>query len=163
MYSNALQANFYMYHGGEGWMEKKNLWILIRLLWEQSDLDSYCLLCRGPNYISRQNSNDKSWMAGKGIRIIYKFQKTFVILLFKSYSAFSVEYGNVLKLWPPVACQIDPDKQDRPRSDCFWRSILIRVFPVCYCDMHFVSCSSDNQHSFENRMGKVYEILEHLQ
>ena len=33
----------------------------------------------------------------------------------------------------------DLDKQVRPRSDCFWRSSLIRVFPVCYSDKHFVN------------------------
>ena len=29
------------------------------------------------------------------------------------------------------------DKQGIPRSDCFWRSSLIRIFPVCYSDRHF--------------------------
>ena len=33
----------------------------------------------------------------------------------------------------------------RPRSDCFWRSSLIRVFSVCYSDMHFVNFSPENQ------------------
>ena len=33
------------------------------------------------------------------------------------------------------------DKQSRPRSDCFWRSSLIRVFPVSYSDKHFVNSS----------------------
>ena len=29
-------------------------------------------------------------------------------------------------------CQKCQDKQCRPRSKCFWRSSLIRVFPLCY-------------------------------
>ena len=29
------------------------------------------------------------------------------------------------------------DKQHWPRSECSWRSSLIRVFPVCYSDKHF--------------------------
>ena len=30
-----------------------------------------------------------------------------------------------------------PRQQSRPRSDCFWSSSLIWVFPVCYSDKHF--------------------------
>ena len=37
------------------------------------------------------------------------------------------------------ACLKDIDKQSRPRSNCFWRSSLIRVFPVCSSDKHFVN------------------------
>ena len=33
----------------------------------------------------------------------------------------------------------DSEKQHRPRSDCFWKSSLNRVFPVCYSDKHFVN------------------------
>ena len=29
-------------------------------------------------------------------------------------------------------------KQCRPRSDCFWSSILIRIFPVCYSDKNLI-------------------------
>ena len=36
---------------------------------------------------------------------------------------------NVLKFPKDVACQKGLDKQDRLRSDCFWRSSLIWVFP----------------------------------
>ena len=46
---------------------------------------------------------------------------------------------NVLKFWTLVTCYKGPDKQCRPRSDCFWTSSLIRVFPV-------VHSSLDNQH-----------------
>ena len=52
----------------------------------------------------------------------------------------------VLKFWSLVPCQNSRDKQCRPRSDCFWRSNLIRVFPVCYCDKKFVNSSPDNQY-----------------
>ena len=33
-----------------------------------------------------------------------------------------------------------------PRSDCFCQSILIRVFPVCYSDNHYVNPSPENHH-----------------
>ena len=70
----------------------------------------------------------------------------------------------VLKFRTPqgVAChKKGQEKQCRPRSDCFFRSSLIRVFPVCYSERHFESSSSDNWH-FENRKRKVFKILEHL-
>ena len=35
------------------------------------------------------------------------------------------------------------DKEGRPRSDCFWRSSLILVFPVCYSDKQWVHSSRD--------------------
>ena len=44
---------------------------------------------------------------------------------------------NVLKFQTLVACQKGLDKQCRPRSDCF----LIRVFPACYSDKHFINSS----------------------
>ena len=37
------------------------------------------------------------------------------------------------------------DKQCRTRSDCFWRCSLIRIFPLCYSDKHFVNASPENQ------------------
>ena len=37
-------------------------------------------------------------------------------------------------------------KQCRPSSDCFFRSSLIRVFPVCSSDKHFVKSSTNNQY-----------------
>ena len=58
---------------------------------------------------------------------------------------------NILKLQTLVACQKGLDKQTRPRSDCFWRSSLIRVFPVCYSDKKSVNSSSENQNFFENQ------------
>ena len=53
---------------------------------------------------------------------------------------------NVLKFWTLVAWQKGLGKQLRPRSHCFWRSSLIRAFPVCYFDKHFVNFSSVNLH-----------------
>ena len=53
---------------------------------------------------------------------------------------------NVLKFWTLVTCQNSLAKQRRPISDCFWRSSLIRAFPVCYSDIHFVNSSPENQH-----------------
>ena len=62
-------------------------------------------------------------------------------------------------------------KKFRSRSDCFFRSSLIRVFPFCYSNMHFVKLSPDYQHFFffggggvggENRKRKVFKIREHL-
>ena len=52
-----------------------------------------------------------------------------VVINFKHYS------------WLPK----DLDKQCRPRSDCFSRSSLIRVFPVCYSDKHFVNNSPNKE------------------
>ena len=46
---------------------------------------------------------------------------------------------DVLTFQTLVACQKDQEKQDRPRSDCFRRSSLIRAFLVCYPDKHFVN------------------------
>ena len=48
---------------------------------------------------------------------------------------------NVLKFRTIDVCLNSLDKQCRPRSDCFFRSSLIRVFPVCYSDKHFVNSS----------------------
>ena len=49
----------------------------------------------------------------------------------------------VLKFRTLAASQRGLDKQGRPRSDCFFRSSLIRVFPVCYSDKHTVNSSPD--------------------
>ena len=53
---------------------------------------------------------------------------------------------NVLEFLTLVFCQTYLDKQDRPRSDCFYRSSLIRVFPVCCFDKYFADSSPENQH-----------------
>ena len=68
---------------------------------------------------------------------------------------------HVLEFWMLGAQQKGLNKHGRPRSDCFWKSSLIRVFPVCYFDKHFVK-SSPNNILFENRKRKVLEILENL-
>ena len=44
-----------------------------------------------------------------------------------------------------LACQNSLDKQCRPRSNCFFRSSLIWVFPVCFFDKCFLSSSPENQ------------------
>ena len=69
---------------------------------------------------------------------------------------------NVLKVPTLVAFQKCQGKQHRPRSDCFWRSSLIRVFLVCYSDKHFGNPALKTNILFENRKRKVFEILEHL-
>ena len=55
----------------------------------------------------------------------------------------SVCMVNVLKFLTLVACLKDLDKQSRQNG--FFRSSLIRVFPVCYSDKHLVNSSPDNQ------------------
>ena len=47
----------------------------------------------------------------------------------------------VLKFLTLVACEKGLDKQRRPKSDCFWRSTRIKVFPVCYSNTLFVNSS----------------------
>ena len=78
-----------------------------------------------------------------------------------------------LKLWKLVFCQNSLDKQCRPRSDCFKRSSLIRVFPVCYLTnkadpdqaafslFAIKNSSPDNQLFYEKRTGTVFENSEH--
>ena len=55
-----------------------------------------------------------------------------------------------------VVCEKGPDKQCRPRSDCFWRSSLIRFFSVCYSDKHFVKISPGNQQFIWNQKEKGF-------
>ena len=50
---------------------------------------------------------------------------------------------DVLKLGTLVACKKSLNKQGRPN---FEEAVLIRVFPVCYSDKHFVNSSHENQH-----------------
>ena len=69
---------------------------------------------------------------------------------------------DILKFWTLVTCQKGLDKQCRPRSDCFWGSSLISIFPVSYSVKQFVISSLDSQHLLENRRKKVFKILEHL-
>ena len=57
-----------------------------------------------------------------------------------------------------VACHKSLDKHSRPRSDCFFRSSLISVFPVC-C---FVNSSPDNKTFDLKTEREVFKILEHL-
>ena len=50
---------------------------------------------------------------------------------------------------------------ERPRQQCR-RSSLIRIFPVCHSDKHFVTPSPETNILFENRKRKKFKILEHL-
>ena len=56
------------------------------------------------------------------------------------------KYRKRSKILNTIVCQKSLDKQCRPRSDCFFRSSLIRVFPVCYSDEHFWISNPENQH-----------------
>ena len=42
------------------------------------------------------------------------------------------------------------------------RSSLIRVFPVCYSDMHFINSSPESQQFVREKEEKSFRILEHL-
>ena len=42
------------------------------------------------------------------------------------------------------------------------RLLLIRVFPVCYSDRHFVNSRADNQHFILGTKEKFVQILKHL-
>ena len=57
-----------------------------------------------------------------------------------------------------ISCGKAWGKNCRPRSDCFWRSSLIREFPVCYSDKHFVNLSLITNILCENWKWKVFEI-----
>ena len=48
-------------------------------------------------------------------------------------------------IWPYHKCL---DKHGRTRSDCFWRSSLIRVFTVCHSEKHFVNSTPDKHHFY---------------
>ena len=71
---------------------------------------------------------------------------------FSSYTVDALKYRTL------VACQKDLDEQCSTRSDYFFRSSQISVFPVCFSDKHFVNSSPGNQHFIRN----VCKILEHL-
>ena len=66
---------------------------------------------------------------------------------------------NVLKFQALVACQKCLDKQGRPRSDCFWRSSLIRIFHVCYSDKQFVNSSHDYHHFISEQKERSVQNL----
>ena len=53
---------------------------------------------------------------------------------------------NILKFRTLAACQKGLDKQYSRRSDCFRRSSLISVFPLCCSNKHFVNFSPQNKH-----------------
>ena len=68
-------------------------------------------------------------------------------------------YGKFFKIFRTlVVSQKGQDKQRRSRSDCFWRSSLIRVFPVCFSDKHFVMFSFGNQQFIRNQREKCLSL-----
>ena len=80
------------------------------------------------------------------------------IYLINQYSADLIAWiytvvATVLKFWTLLTCQKDHDKQ------C--RSSLIRVFPVCYSDKHFVNFSTEKHFIWEQKE-KGVQNLEHL-
>ena len=87
--------------------------------------------------------------------IIYVVTHTTVFddfFLHEKYTLY-LNYGKCSKISITSSLQKRPrqtvqtlEQQCRHRSDCFWRSSLIRVFPVCYSEKHFVNSSPENQH-----------------
>ena len=69
---------------------------------------------------------------------------------------------NVLKFQTLVACQKGLDKQCRPRSDCFWRSSLIRVSLFAILTSSWCIPVLITKNLVENRKRNVFEILENL-
>ena len=54
-------------------------------------------------------------------------------------------YAKCFKTLNTSCLQKNLDKQHKPISDCFWRSSLIMVFPVCCSVKHFVNYSTDTK------------------
>ena len=72
-------------------------------------------------------------------------------------------YGRCSKFWTLIACQKILDKQSRPRSDCFWRSSLIKVSLLAILTSILWIQTLISKVLFENRKRKVFKILEYLQ
>ena len=72
--------------------------------------------------------------------------KTFMDICDICVRSFSYITINIQKFQTQVTCQKGIDTMGRPTSDCFWRSSLIRVFPVCFSDKNFVTSNPDNQY-----------------
>ena len=117
----------------------------------------YALLAGGlpPQLLSKSRASCHISPANKNLMIM-NMVRTYRCL--KIYSKNGMVY--ILKFWKLVPCQKGIDKQCRAKSDCFfncfWRSSLIRVFPVCYCDKHFVNFSLENRHfNWEQKVKSV--------
>ena len=117
-----------------------------------------CSRCSGttlPSYEIMHNENPTKWTytskrPRSGLQI-FKNNITSAQIL-RRYHILLKWNKRLDKQWPKRGL----DKQCRPRSDCFWRSSLIRVFPVCYSDQHFVNSSFDSQHfSWEQKEKSV--------
>ena len=85
---------------------------------------THWLLCTSPSSSSEEKEKTRTFQS----RTFQEPQRNFSHVF--KYSAV-----NVQKL-TEVARHKSLDKQGRPRSDCFFRSSLIRVFPVqvCLCE-----------------------------
>ena len=68
---------------------------------------------------------------------------------------------NFLKFCTPKFKQNGMYKQCRPRSDCSWRSSLIRVYTVCHFMKYRNNCL-EKQNLGQKVWSKVFEILGHL-
>ena len=73
--------------------------------------------------------------------------------------AFAFNTVNVLKFQIVVGCK----KRHRTNSTDPDQTVsLLKVFPICYSDNHFVNFSNDNRYFIRGQKKKVFEILEHL-
>ena len=106
----------------------------IRLLYEPSDQSSYCLLLSYNKcgvHLNICNTRHKQtiffWKNISKIRV--KTCKWARRLMFGSEP-----YGKHSKIVNTICLKKRPRQTVQPRSDCFLRSSLIRVFPVCYSD-----------------------------
>ena len=66
--------------------------------------------------------------------------------------------------WSSVFGQTDRGKQCRPRSDCSWRSSLIRVYSVCHSICIFwTNCSVVKRYCSQFRMiAAIFRVTEYL-
>ena len=98
------------------------------------------------------NSTDKedtdqtqSYQDHTQIRLLLKKLSDRVIRFcysFKHFANFNSKNRHFIWKKEIEACQENIVKQRRPRSDFFWKSSLIGVFPVCYSDKHICNSSS---------------------
>ena len=76
----------------------------------------------------------------------------------RSSFAINTQYGKCSKILNR-SCLLRQTGQAQIRQ--LLKKSLITVFPVCFYDKNFESCSPDNQHLLENRKRKVFVILDH--
>ena len=89
--------------------------------------------------------------------LLVKFSMHSLMIYLYGSSINNIDSVNVLNFRTLTSCQKGQDKQCRPRSDCLWRSSLIKVFPVLYYDKHFVNSSPDiNKHFIWDQKEKSF-------